>query len=353
MPEQRRSVLVTGTSIVPDNVLADIESKGFQVRRLRQDHFESDELDLALDSMSGYLIGGDESPTAANFEAAELLEAVAFVGTDYQTLVEGWERAYQLGIAFANCPGANAVAVAEFTMTLMLTMARPFTERISRPGAIDAAPGTPGRELRNRTLGIIGAGRIGARVASIARSGFGMRVVYHAPHRNEPLELAVPLEYMSMDELLSVSDIISLHRPGTVIGSEAFGERDFAQMRPGAVLVNAGHPLLVDPEALLVAVQDRGIRAAFDGHDVGPAWERLIALGPEKFLCVPSMAYNTAEANRNASTLAANAVCTVLAGGESPLVRNPDFLEVRRSIGRLAAPDHSTRLARSATARPS
>src|SRR5262249_36316280 len=147
-----KTVLVTGASLVPPVALDLVRARGYEVRHLRRDHFTPDELHRALAGAAGYLIGGYEEPTAGHFEAARELEAVAWVGTDFQSYVPGWRRAMELGVAFVNAPGANAVSVAEFTMLLVLAMARPFVAHVVGAGHPGSEPLPPGRELSGGTL---------------------------------------------------------------------------------------------------------------------------------------------------------------------------------------------------------
>jgi len=332
LSSDKKTILITGTTLVPEEAADYIRHRGYQVRSIRQDNFTAEELHAALVGVSGYLIGGYEEPLAEHFDVAKSLEAVAWVGTDYKTYVPGWERAYELGIAFLNAPGTNAASVAEFTTLLILTMMRPFTDRIMKAGAKPADLSGPGHDLLNKRLGIIGLGRIGAHVARIAALGLGMDVVYSAPRRQEELEQALPIRYVAKDELLSTSDVVTLHRPGPS-PSEAYelGAHEIALMKVGAVLINTARHQLVDLDALLKAATDRGVRAAFDGVATGEIWDALFRLGPERFLAVPSMAFNTEGANLRASLRTAEGVCDVLDGGTSDDVNNPDFREQRRS----------------------
>ena len=190
-------VLVTGTDTVPPEACALIEEQGFELRYKPAKKLDRDQLHRALDGVSGYLIGGNEEPLAEHFDQAGKLQAVAWVGTDFRANVPGWEQAFDLGIAFVSTPGANAISVAEFTLLLILAVARPIATRMGvEETGNDAEAGTqdrsvPGIELHGRTLGIVGAGRIGARVAKAAALGLGMKVLYTAPRRNEALEAAL------------------------------------------------------------------------------------------------------------------------------------------------------------------
>lgn len=309
-------ILVTGD--VPTEVTALIEERGFTVRATGDARLSDADLANALAGVRGYLIGGYEEPTAKHFDQAPALEAVAFLGTDYRLYIPGWQRAFEMGIAVVNTPGANAISVAEFTVRLMLTLARPL------------AMSSLGRELHGQTLGLIGAGRIGAHVARMATSGLGMEVVYTTPRRNEPLEAALGLRYVDLPELLERSDVVSLHRPGPGQGEEPLlGDTELGRMKPGSLLVNTVHWSLVDLDALARVIERGRVRAAFDGTGEGPVWDRLAALGSERFLGVPQIGFQTREASIRSGIWAGEAVCTVLNGGHSPSVNNPDFREKR------------------------
>ncbi|MER6539093.1 NAD(P)-dependent oxidoreductase [Streptomyces sp900105755] len=344
MSADGRTVLVTGTSLVALPALQQVEARGFTLRRLQQDEITGAELHSALRGASGYVIGGYEEPEAEHFESAELLEAVAFVGSDYRGFVPGWRRAMELGIAFSSTPGANADSVAEFTMLLILTLARPFLGSVARPGQHGlVAPevmSPAALELRGLTLGVIGPGRIGTRVATIASAGLGMRVVYTGPRRNLEFESAVSAQYLGKPELLGVSDVVSLHRPGPARGElPEIGDVQLGQMREGALLINTGHPDLIDPVALHRAIELRGIRAANDGLRRTPSWQGLVELGPERFLCLPQTGFHTTAADLRASSRAVEAVCDVLEGRDTGFsVENPRYREVRHAIGRVVRP---------------
>ena len=339
-----RTVLVTGTSLVGREALQLIESRGFAVRRLAQDEITGAELHAALRGVSGYVIGGYEEPEPEHFDGAALLEAVAFVGADFRAAVPGWSRAFELGTALACTPGANADSVAEFAALLMLSLARPIIGSVARPGpdGLEApeSMGPPALELRGLTLGVIGPGRIGTRMATIASEGLGMHVLYTAPRRNDVFESAVRARFLPKRELLAASDVVTLHRPGPARGAEPeIGRVELDLMREGAMLVNTGHPDLVDPVALRHAIEVRRIRAASDGLRRTPAWRSLVELGPDRFLCLPQSGFHTEAANLRASLRAAEAVCSVLDGADvvHPDIQNPGYRAVRRAAGRPGA----------------
>ncbi|MEU1186099.1 NAD(P)-dependent oxidoreductase [Streptomyces sp. NPDC005859] len=326
---------MSGSNLVPEEVLAYVRSRGYETRHAAHDHFSPSELDDLLDGARGYLIGGYESATAENFERATTLEAAAFVGTDYKAYVAGWSRAHSLGIALVHAAGANAVSVAELTVSLILAMSRSLCPNPLTPESKETEQPSVGTELHGKRLGIIGLGRIGGRVARAASLGLGMEVVYHAPERNIPTELQLGVEYCPREELFRTCEVISLHRPGP-LSREApeVGRRELELVRPSCVLINAAHPRLVDLDALLWAVREKAVRCAFDGVATGPSWQPLLELGTDRFLALPAMGHNTFEANLRASRWAAEALCDVLDGGGHRLVSNPDFRRVRRAVRR-------------------
>jgi phosphoglycerate dehydrogenase-like enzyme len=306
-------VLVTGTALVPASVCDYIASQGLTVRRVEQDAFTPGELHRALKDASGYLIGGYEEPLAEHFEKSGQLEAVAWIGTDYKANVPGWRRAVELDIAMISAPGANATSVAEFTVLLLLAMSRSLTGGIATPERREVPLPVPGMDLRGKRIGILGCGRIGTRVARIAGHGLGMDVAYHAPRRNPVAEHALDITYRERDDLLASCDVLTLHRPGPVEDEKPeLRAREFRLLREGALLVNTAHPRLVDPDALLAAIETKAVRAAFDGTPSGEAWSKLLSCGPDRFLSTAPMAFNTDDANLRASMQAAEAVCKVL-----------------------------------------
>jgi phosphoglycerate dehydrogenase-like enzyme len=328
----KKRVLVTGTALVSKAARDLLQQRGYEVDFRAQDNWTADELHEALAEASGYIIGGYEEPLAEHFERAVSLEVVAWPGTDYKGYVPGWQRGWELGIAFINTPGTNAYSVAEFTFALMFAATRGFAARVVSDTAATADTGEPGIDLFKKQLGIIGLGRIGSRVARIATLGFGMTCAYSAPRRKVQVESALGIAYESKERLLESSQVISLHRPSRA-SDEPFelGQEEFARIGDGAVLINTVRYDLVDPDALYEALQSGRLRAAaFDGVGDGRPWQRLVELGPSRFLAVPSMAFNTNDANDRASIQAAVAVCDVLDGGVPQEVNNPDFRDVRR-----------------------
>ena len=183
------------------------------------------------------------------------------------------DAATELGVAVVHTPGRNAQAVAELVLALMLSLARRVnlaaTYLTSGAWENPTEPYTrfQGRELAGATLGVIGLGEIGRRTARLAR-GVGMRVLAHDPYVEGPSRGVM---LTTLDALLGESDFVSVHVPET---PETLGMLDAARLsllRPGAFLVNATSPAVVDADALATAISAGRLGgAAMDVHESHP-----------------------------------------------------------------------------------
>ncbi len=167
------------------------------------------------------------------------------------------------GITIANVPTYGDHTVAEHTFALILTLSRRLRETIRPPGETDrvAYSDVRGFDLRDKTLGVVGAGRIGRHVIRIARA-FGMRVLAFDPYLPIPADQEGGFEYAPFEKLLAESHVITLHLPGRAETHHLLNADAFARCRPGVMIVNTSRGSLIDTEALLDAL---------DGGQVGGA----------------------------------------------------------------------------------
>ena len=178
------------------------------------------------------------------------------------------------GIPVGNTPGAMTDATADLTMSLMLAAARrlPEAARDAREGRWRtwSPTGWLGADLRGATLGILGLGKIGRAVAGRAR-GFGLRLVYWNPARSPESEALTGARYLPFEELLFVSDFVTLHCPLNESTRGLIGESALRKMKPTAILVNAARGPVVDTDALTRALTEGWIAsAALDVTDPEP-----------------------------------------------------------------------------------
>ena len=213
-----------------------------------------------LSGAHGLLVTGQPAIDAAFLDAAPLLKVISLraVGYDKVDLHECARR----GITVCNTPGVLDDAVAELALLLMLAVARRLPEVMLDGRRSAPYTATLGQDLKGRTLGIVGYGRIGKRLAEIASAGFGMKVMYTA--RSE--KRSALGDHVTLDALLQNSDVVSLHVPLTPETSELIGGRELSMMRRGAILVNASRGGLIDETALVRALEEGHLAGA--GLDV-------------------------------------------------------------------------------------
>lgn len=170
------------------------------------------------------------------------------------------------GVAVANVPSYGENTVAEHTFALMLALSRKIHQSYMRVTRGDfSLDGLTGFDLKEKTLGVVGAGKIGLHVIKIGR-GFGMRVLAYDTFRNSFLRELMGFEYVEMDELLATSDIVTLHMPYSAAAHHFMDREKFRKMKRGALFINTARGRLVDTEALLEALESGQVGGA--GLDV-------------------------------------------------------------------------------------
>ncbi len=200
------------------------------------------------------------------------------------------EECKRKGVAVTNVPGYAREAVAELVFAQVLCMARKLREAdkfVRGGGAEKEWFGFIGFELKGKTLGIIGLGQIGSRIAEIGQA-FGMRVVHNSVNE------AKSYHFLPLEELLKESDIISLNIPLTQNTRGMVGEKELALMKKGAILVNTARGAVVDEKALLAALKENRVSACLDVY-----WGDR---PPKEFLGLPNVLFtpHTGWASRDA-----------------------------------------------------
>ena len=201
------------------------------------------------------------------------------------------------GVLVTNAPGANADAVAELTLGLMLGLARRFPESAARVRGqrVWGEARHTGTELKGKTLGLIGVGQIGTRVIHIARA-FGMKVMAHDSGLTAKEIRARGARSMGLDALLAASDYVSLHAPHVPATHHLIGGAAIARMKKGAYLVNTARGPLVDERALARALKSGMLGgAALDVLEGEPPDPNSPIFDAPNILLTPHMAGSTTE----------------------------------------------------------
>ena len=303
-------ILVTDSLFIFPEHERQLIGAGYEVERLDTPTATEEELIQHVSGKVGYVLGGVEKITEAVINAADGLKAIVFTGADWVNFIPGHNRATEKGIAIANTPGANAFAVSEYTIALILAMTRNIFE-LGRTGTTKFQTT---HSLNELTVGIIGMGTIGTRVARSLRALGAKDIAYYSRERKPEVEAETGARFMDMDEVLKNSDIVTLHASKQA-GAGFIGERELALMKDGALLVNCGFTGGVDADALLTELQKGRIRAVQDD----PMDERFSTLPLSVwFNSNAHTAYNTHEANRRASDMAVRSLLNLLeTGGDS------------------------------------
>jgi phosphoglycerate dehydrogenase-like enzyme len=287
-PRQPDEILAIARSMAPPGfelIVADPGTPGFYEAAGKAEYY----LGLAR------RMGGEFFRAASHLRLVQLLSA----GYDQVDV----EAARKVGVPVANNGGANAIAVAEHTILLMLAVMKRLVHLHNDVIAgrwLAAAGAGPIHEAAGRTLGIVGLGNIGKKVARRA-SALDMRIVYHDVLRlTEFEEDALGVRYAALDELLRESDVVSLHVPLDGSTRHLVGARELALMRPGAILVNTCRGPVVDETALHDALTRGPLAGAgldvmveepppadhpllalpnvtLTPHSAGPAWDNWTA----------------------------------------------------------------------------
>ncbi len=313
------------TRAIPGSGIKRLKNAGYRVTVYSKDQIITrKELLAGVKGKHGILCLLTDRIDAEVMEAAgPTLKIIAnyAVGFDNVDLVEAKKR----NIIVTNTP-SDAVndAVAEHTFALVLALAHRIPEGDVYAKAKKYQGWNPnlliGTILKEKTIGIIGAGRIGASVAERAALGFGMRVLYSDRARNRDLENLTGATLVPLDRLLSASDVVSLHVPLLPATHHLISTEQFALMKKTAFLVNTARGPVVDEKALLRALKTRRIAgAALDVFECEPAidcdlTDRLELKAFSNVILSPHIASATIEAREAMSKLAADNIHLVLSG---------------------------------------
>lgn len=242
------------------------------------------------------------------------------IGVDRVDLAAATTR----GIAVCNTPDGPTLSTAEHTVMLILAVAKRVkqSERLLRdPAGGDLFADHEGVELDDKTLGLVGFGRIAKRVAGVA-AALGMRVQAFDPYLDY---LGAATEANSLEHLLESSDVVSVHVPLTDENRLMFGPDQFAAMKAGAIFINTARGGLVDQQALLAALESGRLGGAgLDVSDPEPLPPDHPLLGREDVVVTPHVASATAEAKRRMLRTAFGQVVQVLKGGRPANLVNPE-----------------------------
>jgi D-3-phosphoglycerate dehydrogenase / 2-oxoglutarate reductase len=273
----------------------------------------------------------DEVPSQWQVDDALLdqcpnLICVSTSGVGYDTVnVDACNRR---GILVLNQAGCNSDSVCEHTFGLILSLKHRIAEsdRVLRAGATTNRENLMGREIKGLTLGIIGLGNIGRRVAATAKS-FGMNAIAYDPHIQAEDFSDRQAKSVSFQELLAQSDIVSVHCPRTKETMNMFNEKAYTSMKSGAIFISTARGGIHDEAALLKALNDKKLSGA--GLDV---WAKEPPQKDNALLSLSNVisTYHTAgvthEARYNSAAMGAEQIIAIAKGERPARIVNPQVL---------------------------
>jgi D-3-phosphoglycerate dehydrogenase len=317
------------------------ENPEVELYQLKKD--ERERLPEILADFDALVVRSATKVTADLLQAGKRLKVVgrAGIGVDNVDV----PAATRLGILVVNAPTANLMSATEHTFALLLSLARrvPEADASMKAGKWDRK--LTGVELQGKTLGVVGFGRIGQRVAARAR-GFEMQVVAYDPFLDADVARRMEVELLPLDDVLRRADMITLHTPYSPETRNLISRERLALMKKGALLVNCARGGILDEEALLEALESGHLGgAALDVFAEEPPTDLRLVRHP-KVVATPHLGAQTQEAQERISKETAEMVLAALAGSMAVAAVNLPFrpaggkmdpyLSLGEKLGRMA-----------------
>jgi D-3-phosphoglycerate dehydrogenase len=290
----------------------------------------SGDLQSRLAEADALLVRSETRVTAALLDAAPRLRVIGRAGAGVDTI--DVDAATKRGIVVVNAPGGNAVAAAEHTLALMFALAR-------RVSAADASlkrgewsrSKYVGSELSGKTLGLVGLGRVGGEVGRRAL-GLDMRVLVYDPYVPDEHVRRSGFEPLELLQVLQASDFVSLHVPLTEATRGLLNRERLASMQPGSFLINCARGGLVDPQALMEALDSGHLAGAgVDVFDEEPVDPDDPLPRHAKVVATPHLGASTVEAQANVAAQVAEEVLAVLDGRPAQFAVNAPSLRAEEA----------------------
>ncbi len=305
------------TRQIPDVGIKMLQDKGFQVDVGPEEPPPREYLLEKIKGADAVLSILTEKINAEAMDAAgPQLKVVANYAVGFDNI--NVEEAKKRGIQITNTPGVLTEAVAEHTIAILFAVAERIVEadEYVRRGKFKSwGPKLLlGIDIRAKTLGIVGLGRIGCEVAKRMRDGFELKVIYYDIKRNEELEKQYNIEYRSFDDLLKESDFVSIHVPLLDSTRHMINAEKLKLMKKSAVLINTSRGPVIDESALVYALKSGQIfGAGLDVFEFEPQLTQgLIEL--DNVVLTPHIASATLETRNKMAEMAAQNIIEVLEG---------------------------------------
>lgn len=330
---------------IAKNIL--LEGENIQVDVLPT--MSEDELCKIIGDYEGLMIRSETKVTKKILESAKKMKIIGRAGVGVDNI--DIEASTQSGVIVVNSPDGNTNAAAEHTLAMMLSMARNIPEAcaITKEGRWERSRFT-GTEVFNKTLGIIGLGKIGSHVAKVALA-LGMKVVVCDPYTTKEAVEALGCEYIShLDDFWKKCDFITVHTPKTRETTHLINKNSINRMKKGVKIINCARGGIIDENALKEAMESGQVSAAaIDVFEAEPDIKSSPLLDVKgDIILTPHLGASTSEAQLNVAIDVAHQIKEVLSGGSATSAVNipslkpeklepvKDYMQLAENIGELA-----------------
>jgi lactate dehydrogenase-like 2-hydroxyacid dehydrogenase len=313
---------------IPETGVKMLEEAKLEVTIPKKDKLSYEEwLQYCQDSDAILSVGTDFKYDKEFFEQCPNVKAIALysVGFDHVDVKEANQRNIPIG----NTPDVLSKATSDIAFLLMQSVARRASynfEKVKTGNWDDFDPlHALGQELYGKTLGIFGLGRIGFEMAKKSQKAFDMNIIYHNRHQNEEAEKELNAKYVSFDELILQSDVLSVHANFKPEQKNLFNSSVFEKMKPNAIFVNTARGGFHNQENLYDALVSGQIwGAGLDVTDPEPISENDLILELSNVCVLPHIGSATIEARNGMAKLAAENIIAFSKGEEMPHCANPN-----------------------------
>ncbi len=316
------------TRRISENALALIKKSGYDTTVYTElKNIAQEDLIRMCEGHVGLLSVGPNKIDEHFLNSCKHLKGIALMSVGYDKV--DVNAAIKHRIPISNTPDVLSEATADTAFLLMLSVARKafyMHKTIARGewNFFDPMQNL-GQELYGKTLGVLGLGRIGLEMAKKASAAYKMEVVYHNRNRNELAEKEVGARYLSFDELLTESDVLSVHVNLTEKTKEIFNKSAFDKMKPNAIFINTARGAIHNEEDLLAALANGTIwGAGLDVTNPEPMDRNNPLLDMENVCILPHIGSATEETREKMAMMAAENMVAALKGEQMPQVINPE-----------------------------
>ncbi|AIY89624.1 phosphoglycerate dehydrogenase [Geoglobus acetivorans] len=298
-------------SNIDSHAIERMEKEGLEVDVMPG--LDEEELERIIENYDALVVRSSPKVTARIIDKAKKLKIIGRAGVGVDNIDVNY--ATQKGIVVVNAPGGNTVSTAELTIGMILAAARkiPQADKSVKEGRWERKKFV-GKELRGKTIGIIGLGRIGYEVAKRARA-FEMNVIAYDPYISEARAREVGVRVVDLDELVRNADIITVHVPKTKETENLIDEDEFEKMKDGVIVINCARGGIINEKALINALKSGKIyAAALDVYETEPPDFDSELFGFDNVVTTPHIGASTKEAQEIVGMIIAEDIINMLHG---------------------------------------